>query len=74
MRIGDLGALEGVRAHELSEPVGLVRRRVDRGPHLVQHDVVTTLRELPRRLRSCEATTDHTDWPHASRYAVGREL
>ena len=47
VRVGRLGALEGVGADELGEPVGLVRSVAADGTHLVQDDVVPALGELP---------------------------
>ena len=58
VRVGRLGALERVRAHQLGEAIGLVRRRAAHGAHLVQHDVVPALGELPRGLAAGESAAD----------------
>ena len=58
VRVRRLRALECVRADELREPIGLVRRRRSRRPHLMHDDIVAALRELPRRLAAGESSTD----------------
>jgi hypothetical protein len=58
VRVGGLGALEGVGADQLTEPIGLVRGRRADGAHLVEHDVMPAFGQLPRRLRAREATAD----------------
>ena len=58
VRVGRLGALEGVRAHELGEAVGLVRRGAAHAAHLVDDDVVPTLGELPGGLAPGEPAAD----------------
>src|SRR5215204_7773804 len=64
MRVGGLGALEGVRADELSEPVGLMCCRADGRPHLVHDDVVPAFGELPGGLAAGEAATDDVEGRH----------
>ena len=61
MSVGDLGALERVGAHELSEPIGLVRRRLPHRPHLVQHDGVAALGKLVGGFGSGEAAANHVN-------------
>ena len=55
--LGIVGA-KGVRADELGEILGLVRRRHRRRPHLVQHDRHAGFGELPGGLRAGEAAAD----------------
>ena len=59
VRVGGVGALEGVAAHELRERLGLVRRGLHDGTHLVHHHIVPALGQLPRGLRPREAATDY---------------
>ena len=62
VRVGDLGALEGVRAHQLGELVGLMCLRAAYPAHLVQHHPVATLGELPGGLASGEPASDDMDF------------
>ncbi len=58
MCVGQLGALERVRADQLRQSRRLVRGRGTRGTHLVQDDSVPALGELPCRLTAGQAATD----------------
>ena len=64
VRVGGLGALEGVGADELREPIGLVRFGSADGPHLVHDDVVPALGELPGGLAAGESAADDVDGGH----------
>ena len=59
--VGELRALERVRANELGESVGLVRRRRHDRTHLVQRYLEPAGGELPRCLRAGEAPADNRD-------------
>ena len=58
VRVGELDRFEGVAADELGQPVGVVRRRLHRRPHLVQRHPDAALRERPGRLRAGETAAD----------------
>ena len=58
-RILESGAAQRIAAHELGEPIGLMRRSANVRAHLVQLDLETALRRLPRGLAPREARTDH---------------
>ena len=55
MCITEVFALEGVRANELREAIRLMRGRLTHGPHLDERHMMSTLRQLPRRLAAGEA-------------------
>ena len=65
VRVRRLGALEGVGADELGEAIGLVRLGAAHGPHLVQHDVVPALGELPGGFAAGEAAADDGGTSHS---------
>ena len=71
VRVGGLGALEGVRADELREPIGLVRFGAADGPHLVHDDVVPALGELPGGLAAGESAADDVDGGHGENLVRG---
>src|SRR5690348_2529079 len=58
VRVGGLGALDRVRAHELGQTLGLVCRRPSHTPHLVNDYIVPALGELPRGLAPRETAAD----------------
>jgi hypothetical protein len=64
VRVRDLGALESVRADQLREAIGLVRRRAAHAAHLVDDNVVSTLGELPRRFATGESAADDVNFLH----------
>ena len=70
VRVRRLGALEGVRADELGEPVGLVRGGRARGAHLVEDDPVAALGELPGRLAAGEPAADDRGVPRSFAWTV----
>ncbi len=59
MSVGGVFGLEGVRAHQLAQTVGLVRRRAADGPHLDQTDPVPTTGQSEGRLAAGESTPHH---------------
>ena len=56
--VGEVDGFEGVAADQLGQPVGVVGRRLDRRPHLVQGHPDAALRERPGRLRAGETAAD----------------
>ena len=54
----ELVAAEGVAAHELGEPVGLVNRGRANRPHLVERHRNAARSCLPRGLAACQAAAD----------------
>src|SRR5581483_5209934 len=60
-RVIELVAAEGVAAHQLGEPVGLVDRSRPNRPHLVERDRNAARRCLPGGLAPGEPTTNDSD-------------
>jgi hypothetical protein len=66
VRVRGVGALEGVAAHELRERLGLVRRGLHDGTHLVYRHIMPALGQLPRGFRSREPAPDYDDARHTA--------
>ena len=59
VRVAGLGALERVRADELTELLRSMRGGATHGTHLTDHDRVPALSELPRGFTAGEPAADH---------------
>jgi len=57
--VAGFGALEGVRAYQLREAVGLMRGRAGNRAHLMEYHPTAALGELPRGLAASEAPTNY---------------
>ena len=57
VRVAEVFALERVRADQLGQAIGLMRRRLFDWPHLDERDLMATLSQLPCSLTSRESAT-----------------
>ena len=60
--------LERVAAHQLSQPIGLVRRSLRDRPHFVKTHAQAAARDLPGSFRSGQTSTNHGDLRCHSRF------
>ena len=58
---------KGIGTHQLGEPIRSDGRQSSTdGPHFMQHNIETGLRDLPGSLGACKAAADDMDGVHCS--------